>query len=616
MRFREFDGARRPGLKLFAFLQIVLLITVVHDSVGHADEAELISDESSVPLASSKSQRWFDTVQRDMNPANDGWDTELFSEKANQQLKQLGKLMLSAQAATLEEIEAIVDPKFACTPLRPGDLREVFVDDSVTVWRAARLSAAVTGQGPSGLADAISQLSEEIREIRDKHYKFKLFQVVPRNDSIETTSFLEISGRKSGEALQRSATWKCRWTDDDHPRLLSIAVTDYEEARVVNQQQTLFSDVTKSLLRDAPFLERQFGQGIDFWRSRIENYQGIYFNGLHGLMLGDVNGDGLDDVYLCEPGGLPNRLLLQTPDGLIRNASASSGIDLLDSTRCGLFVDLDNDGDQDVVLPVAQQVQFYANDGTGHFTLQTQIPIKGPSAYALSAADYDEDGRVDIYLGYYFGVGEDESNRLPAPIPLHDARTGGPNYLLRNVKDWQFEDVTAKVGLDHNNDRWTFAVTWEDYDNDGDIDLYVANDFGRNNLYRNTAGKFRDVAADAGAEDMNFGMSATFGDYDRDGLMDLYVSNMFSAAGGRITGQEGFQTDGPEAVKTAYQRMARGNTLLRNTGDGRFEDVSDTAKVSMGRWAWASLFADINNDGWEDLLVANGFVTGHLPGDL
>jgi hypothetical protein len=91
---------------------------------------------------------------------------------------------------------------------------------------------------------------------------------------------------------------------------------------------------------------------------------------------------------------------------------------------------------------------------------------------------------------------------------------------------------------------------------------------------------------------------------------------MFSAAGGRVTFQPGFQTDGADDVKAIYQRMVRGNTLLENAGDGTFRDVSASANVTMGRWAWGSQFADINNDGWEDLLVANGFVTGHLPGDL
>lgn len=142
------------------------------------------------------------------------------------------------------------------------------------------------------------------------------------------------------------------------------------------------------------------------------------------------------------------------------------------------------------------------------------------------------------------------------------------------------------------------------------MDLYVANDYGRNNLYRNDAGQFTDVAATAGVEDVASGMSVSFGDYNRDGLMDLYVSNMFSSAGNRTTFQKQYQADAPEDVRQLIQRMARGNSLFAGQADGRFSDISIDAGVTMGRWAWGSKFIDINNDGWEDLVVTNGNMTG------
>ncbi|MCA9211690.1 MAG: VCBS repeat-containing protein, partial [Planctomycetales bacterium] len=154
------------------------------------------------------------------------------------------------------------------------------------------------------------------------------------------------------------------------------------------------------------------------------------------------------------------------------------------------------------------------------------------------------------------------------------------------------------------------------YDNDGDQDLYVANDFGRNNLYRNEGGRFVDVAAAAGVEDMSAGMSVSWGDYDRDGLIDLYVGNMFSSAGNRITYQRRFRDDPSNELRAKFQRHARGNTLFRNLGDGSFEDVSVASNVEMGRWSWGSNFVDFNNDGWDDLLVGNGMVTSVDPHDL
>ena len=167
-----------------------------------------------------------------------------------------------------------------------------------------------------------------------------------------------------------------------------------------------------------------------------------------------------------------------------------------------------------------------------------------------------------------------------------------------------------------NNRRFSYAATWEDYDDDGDLDVYIANDFGRNNLYRNDNGQFVDVAPESNVEDIGPGMSACWGDYDNDGRMDLYVSNMFSSAGNRITGQNQFQTAANQQTRGAFRRHARGNSLFHNLGGGVFEDVSVDLGVDLGRWAWGSRFADLNNDGWQDLIVTNGFVTQEDTGDL
>jgi hypothetical protein len=148
------------------------------------------------------------------------------------------------------------------------------------------------------------------------------------------------------------------------------------------------------------------------------------------------------------------------------------------------------------------------------------------------------------------------------------------------------------------------------------MDLYVANDFGRNSLYRNEKGQFTDVADVLGVEDMAAGMSVSWGDYNRDGRMDIYVGNMFSAAGNRITYQRRFVNGRESAVASGIQRMARGNSLFAAQPDGSFADVSESAAVTMGRWAWSSLFTDLNNDGWQDLVVANGYFSNDKADDL
>ena len=129
--------------------------------------------------------------------------------------------------------------------------------------------------------------------------------------------------------------------------------------------------------------------------------------------------------------------------------------------------------------------------------------------------------------------------------------------------------------------------------------------------------KVRAIIADKlGVEDMSSGMSVSWADFNRDGWMDFYVSNMFSAAGNRITYQRQFKESTPGEIKRIYQRHARGNSLFQSDGEGGFRDVSVAAGVTMGRWAWGSKFCDINNDGWKDIVVNNGFISSEDTGDL
>ena len=122
-----------------------------------------------------------------------------------------------------------------------------------------------------------------------------------------------------------------------------------------------------------------------------------------------------------------------------------------------------------------------------------------------------------------------------------------------------------------------------------------------------------------GLKDGGFGMSAATGDFDRDGRRDIYVGNMFSSAGSRVTRQPRFRLGDPVGVVEEFQLMARGNSLyLGGGGRGRpvFRDASVVSGTTMGRWAWGSMPADVDHDGWEDMVVANGYVTGRKPDDL
>ena len=111
-------------------------------------------------------------------------------------------------------------------------------------------------------------------------------------------------------------------------------------------------------------------------------------------------------------------------------------------------------------------------------------------------------------------------------------------------------------------------------------------------------------------------MAVSWADYDNNGWMDVYVANMWSSAGNRVTFQPQFRPDSPEALRTLLQNFAKGNVLFGNRGDGTFEDRTDIAQVNMGRWAFGSNFLDLNNDGWQDLFIANGYVTNSDSHDL
>ncbi|HMC60384.1 MAG TPA: CRTAC1 family protein, partial [Candidatus Solibacter sp.] len=236
----------------------------------------------------------------------------------------------------------------------------------------------------------------------------------------------------------------------------------------------------------------------------------------------------------------------------------------------------------------------------------------------MAAADYDRDGRVDLYLCTYTYFQSEDQYRYP--VPYHDAQNGPPNFLFRNrlAADGSgtFEDVTDSTGLNENNNRFSFAPAWCDYDGDGWCDLYVANDFGRHNLYKNSGGLFQDVARQAGVEDLGPGMSAAWFDYDGDGRPDLYVSNMWSDAGQRVTQDAAFRPASGAPLSEAWRRHTKGNSLYRNRGDGTFEETGAGQGVEMGRWAWSADAHDFDNDGSPEIYIACGMLTGPDETDL
>ncbi len=560
------------------------------------------------------------------DPGEEGWAAEVMSNAAQEQLGRLGQLLISTQPLTVAELNqlALLADECSCSELRPSDRTRIYGDEQFEVWRAA-LGArnSPPRRGVEGYLQSLQELRIPLSGADELRSSFKIYDVdtsEPQRPRMRV--YFAMSGRTARGRVEQNADWIVRWkqsTSKPSLRLEWIGVDAIEEVWTrTDQGAPLFRDCSAWVFVDAPSFRQHLVFSQAYWRQRIEAFHVIEKSAQNGLAIGDVNGDGLDDVYVCQPGGLPNRLYLHQPDGSVRDVSAASGADILDNTRSALLVDFDNDGDQDLVLAVTSALLLFQNDGQGVFAPVKAIPAI-VDAYSLAAADYDNDGDVDIYACRYFPDGANIL-ALPIPTPYFAANNGGENFLVRNDGNWRTSNATAETGLDANNTRFSYAAIWIDHDGDGDQDLYVANDFGRNNLYRNDIGsdgrvRFTDVAMELGLEDGAFGMSASGGDFNRDGHEDIYIGNMFSAAGSRITRQPMFKEDASRTRRAQYQYLARGNTLFQNHQGGRFRDVSVDSGVTIGRWSWGSLFADINNDGWLDLLVANGYITGDAPHD-
>ena len=417
---------------------------------------------------------------------------------------------------------------------------------------------------------------------------------------------------------QRVGDWELEWTaaSESKLNLNRWQAVDEVRSRAFNP---CFTDITAAVLGGNGSYSAQLLHGSDHWRTVLDGASGIDIYGHNGVSVGDLDGDGFDEIYICQPAGLPNRLFRNHGNGTFEDITDASGTGVLENTSCALIADINNDGQQDLVVVRTNGPLLFLNQGGASFR---QVPdafkfANPPQGTFMGAAtaDYDRDGWLDIYFCLYvFYQGTDQ---YKYPLPYFDAQNGPPNFLMRNNRDGTFQDVTEQAGLNQNNTRYSFCCAWNDFNNDGWPDLYVVNDFGRKNLYRNNGdGTFTDIADQAGVQDVGAGMSVSWFDGDNDGKDELYVANMWTAAGERITNQEEFQKTAAAPIRSMYRKHAMGNSLLRPDGRDKFRDVTAEAGVGMGRWSWSSDAWDFDHDGCCDLYVTNGMISGPLRQDL
>ncbi len=420
-----------------------------------------------------------------------------------------------------------------------------------------------------------------------------------------------VATRNDSRREERVGSWRSEWSLDAAQAWKARTWEAREETQCI-AHGPMFIDVTSQAFGGAESYSKQLLHGADYWRTVLDGAIGVDVYSNNGVAAGDFDNDGFDDLYVCQPAGLPNRLYRNRGDGTFEDVTEKAGVGVLDNTACALFADFENKGRQDLLVVCGTGPLLFLNQGDGTFSLKRDAfkfarQPQGTFTHA-AVADYDRDGRLDIYFCmymYYLGL-----DQYHYPIPYYDARNGPPNCLFHNEGNASFVEMTEAAGLNADNDRYSFSCAWGDSNSNGLPDLFVANDFGSSQLYRNNGnGTFTVVSREAHIEGVGAGMSCCWSDFDNDGRQDIYVPSMWEAAGQRVSEQKQFHEEAPENIRELYQRHARGNALYRNQGDGTFQNVARQAAVEMGRWSWSSDFFDFDHDGYADLYVANGYIS-------
>lgn len=464
------------------------------------------------------------------------------------------------------------------------------VDSARVVDRAGFLEGVSEWIGPWARVESVIWKTKgaEFETGREAWGKIKLYVHLTGTDA--DGSWVSLSSWGWARAVREGGKWVLDRSE----------LTDFKVSR---RAGTIFTDV--SAAAGVAHTSARFGK------------PGNTSYAFNGVASADVNGDGYWDIFVPSDGR--NFLYLSNGAGGFDEAAEERGLAQPDAGTGAAFFDFDNDGDQDLVVgqvgwledegeAAGRRIQLYVNDGAGHFEergAELGLGAAPIAAYSLSVLDYDADGFLDVFI---CGYGRVESEHNNSWI---QATNGAPNGLLHNEGGEGFTNVAGELGLEGNS--WSYASAAADFDEDGDTDLYVANDYGGNRLWRNDGGTFTDVAEELGVVDSGNGMGVTWGDLNSDGHLDLYVSNMSSTAGNRILGRLEGELDAE--THAMLKKLAAGNTIFLQGDEGGFSRLPRSAGGVNGSWAWSTALFDIDLDGALDAFCANGFVTGDQPFD-
>jgi len=556
-------------------------------------------------------------VLRLVAPGSDEYIAEKYAVEIEQLLGQWGQA-LQASSPGLADLAKLLSPSLVAVSLAPSEQTTVRSGNGIEIVKRHFSAAAAAGR-EEFLRQIQSWLAEVARIETAEFEVFAIEQIPGSTLAVRLEIRYDLVARRKDERREeRVGSWRTEWSRQE--------ADEWKARRWEPRDETLsivrgpaFLDVAPQALGGTESYAKQMLRGADDWRTSLDGAIGVDVYGNNGVAAGDFDNDGFDDFYVCQPAGLPNRLYRNRGDGTFEDVTEKAGVGVLDNTACALFADFDNRGRQDLLVVCGTGPLLFLNQGDGTFRIKRDAfkfarPPQGTFTHA-AIADYDRDGRLDIYFCmymYYLGL-----DQYHYPIPYYDARNGPPNCLFHNEGNGTFVEKTEEAGLNADNDRYSFACSWGDSNGNGLQDLFVANDFGSSQLYRNNGdGTFAVVSRQSHVEDVGAGMSCCWSDFDNDGRQDIYVPSMWEAAGQRVSGQKQFHEKAPENIRELYQRHARGNALYRNQGDGTFKNIGRQAGVEMGRWSWSSDFWDFDHDGYPDLYIANGYLSGLDRTDL
>jgi enediyne biosynthesis protein E4 len=315
----------------------------------------------------------------------------------------------------------------------------------------------------------------------------------------------------------------------------------------------------------------------------------------------DFDRDGLLDFYVVNSGeGSKNRLYRNLGNGQFKDVAEELGIADLNKPGTGVCTgavwgDFDNDGYEDLLVYKWGKPELYHNDKGKGFTRVENCGLpEWVNANSAIWLDFDRDGKLDLFIAGYWDEKLDLwhlENSKVMPESFEYAKNGGRKYLLRNLGNGKFEDVTEKVGI--TSRRWTLAVAAADLCGSGYPDLFLANDYGVSEVYANRGGKeFVEIGknGDIGAHPKS-GMNVSFGDLFNKGRFSVYISNISEPA-----------------------NLVQGNNLwvpkAGTSGEGlQFVNQAGALDIERGGWSWGAQFGDLNNDGLLDLFLTNGYVS-------